>query len=64
MTPDLEIKQRVTVVGIGIGWIAKVRHDDAGEPIYTVLMDDATASADGIFYARRCELAGVLRSDL
>ena len=52
----LEIKQHVEVVGIGPGWIAKVRLDDNGDPIYTVLMEDAAMTADGIFYARRCEL--------
>lgn len=42
--------------GTGDGTIIKTRHDDFGDAIYTVKLDDPTASADGIMYARDVEL--------
>jgi hypothetical protein len=56
MDNDLQLRQRVNVVGIGLGWIIKVRHDDRGDALYTILMEDSKATLDGEFLARRCEL--------
>jgi len=69
MDNDLQLRQRVNVVGIGLGWIIKVRHScrhrtrldcqsphDRGDALYTILMEDSKATLDGEFLARRCEL--------
>lgn len=49
--------KKVEIRGMGlIGWITKVRFDDAKQAIYTVLLDDPNATPDGIFYARAGEL--------
>lgn len=52
----LQSGDKVEVHGIGMGWISRVRFDDLGEAIYTVMMDDPKATPDRMFIARRCEL--------
>jgi len=49
------IKDRAIVVGIGAGWIVKVRQDSSGEAIFDVLLDSAQ-TFDNLYIARRCEL--------
>jgi hypothetical protein len=53
---DLEIDQQVMVVGIGTGWVADIRRDANGLPLYDILMRDSKATANGKFVARRWEL--------
>ena len=49
------IKDRAIVVGVGAGWIVKVRQDSSGEAIFDVLLDSAQ-TCDNLYIARRCEL--------
>jgi hypothetical protein len=49
--------QRVVVNGIGEGTIIKIRFDSLHQAIYTVQMDDISATYDGIFIARNVELS-------
>lgn len=49
--------RKVEIKGMGLmGWIPKVRFDDNGQAIYTVMLDDPKATPDGLFYARSWEL--------
>ena len=50
------VKDKVTVVGIGVGWIGKACVDERGVPLYRVLLRDAGITPDGWFLARECEL--------
>ena len=38
------------------GTIINIRLDSRGEPIYTVKLDNWTATADGLYLARKSEL--------
>jgi hypothetical protein len=53
------VKDKVTIHGIGAGWIARAWKDDAGEDLYLVLMEDAGATPTGEYLARNCELVAV-----
>lgn len=46
---------RVKVNGLN-GTVIHIRHDDRGEPIYTVKLDDAFATPTGFYYARSEEI--------
>ena len=48
---------KVTLHGIGNGWIARAWQDDAGEDLYLVLLEDSQATPTGECLARNCELA-------
>ena len=51
------LNDRVVVLGLDlVGTVTKVRVDDQGDPIYTVMLDSPSATPDGIFYARECEI--------
>jgi hypothetical protein len=52
----MKIKDKVTVVGIGCGWIGAIHYDDSGDAIYSVIMDDSQVTSDGWYTARKCEL--------
>jgi hypothetical protein len=56
----LRVTSKVTVAGVGHGWIAKVR-SDGKDPIIDVLMDKSIehgsgAAPDDYYVARECEL--------
>jgi len=49
---------RVTVLPIGqlTGTVTNIRHDDRDVPILTITLDDETATPDGLYFARECEV--------
>jgi hypothetical protein len=50
------VKDKVTVIDIGCGWVSKVWKDPNGVELYNVLMCEAKTTADGWFLARDYEL--------
>jgi hypothetical protein len=46
----------------GLGTVRRVRRDDRDDFIYTIFMDDPTATTTGVLYARDCEVTW-LRGD-
>lgn len=57
----MQVNDRVTIPAMlpdrMRGTIAKIRHDDRGEAILTIALDDPALTPDGVFYARPWEVA-------
>lgn len=49
------IKVRDKSIGL-TGEILRIRFDDAGDEIFTIVLDDPKATPDGLLLARRFEL--------
>jgi hypothetical protein len=48
---------KVLVIGLDVvGAVSHIRHDNQGEPIYTVVLFDKGVTPDDIYYARDCEV--------
>ena len=52
----LQVKDRVTIHQIGTGWIAKIYRDCDGGNISVVMLEDASATPNGFYLARDCEM--------
>lgn len=50
-----KVKDKVTIHGIGPGWVMKAWKDDHGEDLYLVLMEDPGATLTGECLARNCD---------
>ncbi len=57
------LKDKVNVIGIGPGWIAKISLDDRRDGLYLILMEDASATPTGFFLARDFEFTVVGNSN-
>jgi hypothetical protein len=52
----MKLHDRVVVPRIGYGYITNIRPDALGDLIYTVTLDNPTATPTGIYVARACEI--------
>ena len=46
----------VYIYGIGVGRVIRTRFDSLGRAIYTVYLLCPSATDDGLYYARSCEV--------
>jgi hypothetical protein len=53
---NLGDRVKVLVIGSVTGIIQNIRRDSSGDPIITVLLDDASVTPDGLYIARDFEL--------
>ena len=49
------VKDRVTIPGIGTGYIVKIYNNEDGN-ISVIMMDDPKASCGGFYLVRDCEM--------
>lgn len=52
----MSIKDRVEVLGVGSGWVARMGVDVRGDALIAVLLEDSSLTPDGMYLARSFEL--------